>query len=225
MIQVPVWRDSETLLIQAYLDHPENYRTKLRISNLYSDGGRLSEALAETMAASALYPDDPFLALWSVPRALELGRHQAALKEAERAYALMPEQPLIAELVIRVHLHAGTPESAVPVARRIRERRPESAVAASFYTRVLDSLNVDNWRLFLAKSREHWVSNDFIEAGMALDSAIATFSAPDADAESCWDVQSVWPMIRQLNPMAARVFDEKLLGAVCDGTETELDSQ
>ena len=225
VIQVPVWRDGETLLIQAYLDHPENYRTKLRISNLYSDRGRLSEALAETMAASALYPDDPFLALWSVPRALELNRYQAALKEAERAYALMPDEPLIAELVIRVHLHAGTPGSAVQVARRIRERRPESAVAASFYTRVLDSLNVDNWRLFLAKSREHWVSNDFIQAGIALDSAIAAFSAPDADAESCWDVQSVWPMIRRLNPMAARVFDERMLGAVCDGTETELDSQ
>ncbi|MDH5642716.1 MAG: hypothetical protein OEY63_00835 [Gemmatimonadota bacterium] len=216
--QVLLWRDSGSLLFDAFVDHPENYRTRLRFSNLWRDRGRDSEAMAELMVATSLYPDDPYLSLWSVPRALRLGRNRLALQEANRSFALAQNQPRIAELVVRVHWRMNNADSAVSTARLFRDRLPEDPFAAALYAQALDSAGADQWRVQLAKSHENWNSKKLIGSSTALDSALVLLGSAGDLNDFCSDLEDGAVLVARLGSDAIPVFRDRLQAGLCEIT-------
>lgn len=208
--RVPLWMDSRTVVVEDFSEHSENYRARLRLGSALRAEGRRAAALAEALAAAATFPDDPFVTMFTVPRARVLGYGELALAEAKRGLALMPEHAGLAGRVVESYLALGMADSALPVARAAIEAEPETAGAVEIYVRVLDSLDAAPWRLQLAQARIHWLNGEPGAASRAIDSAAMTLPGAIRDRRQCWDLQQADDLVGRLRPGRSQVMAAEL---------------
>ena len=204
--RVPFWKDGETVLLMDFVQHPENYRARLRVGGFLRARGDLPGALAEANTAGAVFTDDPWTAQYSVVRALDLGVPHLALREARRAHMYEPENPSFARLVVRARLALGHFDSAAVVARRSVLDAPSSPIAMRSYVEVLDSLAAPDWKRQVALARWDYVEAKVVGASAHIDSALSVLPdslRPDAD---CWDVFAAAPLFASLNPRAMGIL-------------------
>jgi hypothetical protein len=215
--RVPVWEDSSTAVVTDFSEHSENYRARLRLGSAFRAEGNKAAALAEALAAGAIFPEDPFVAMFSVPRARSMGHMRLALAEARRAYALLPDHAGVARLVIQSYLGLGLPDSAVPVARATIEILPEDLLAADIYAIVLDSLEAEPWRRQLARARIRWLNGEPGAASRAIDSATVAIAQGIRDGSECWDLQRTYGLIGRLRPESGELVEIELerAGGLC----------
>lgn len=204
--RVPAWADTATLVIEDYFNHPENYRTRIRLSTLLRDSDRLPEAVAEVTAAGAIFPVDPFIVTSSVPLALAVGDEELGWREAERGHALDPENPGLSRLTARARLATGRIDSSIAVARRSVERWPRDTTAALTYQETVDSLSAPGWVRAFAHARVHWTQHRLATATDELLTGVD--SLPEAvGPTACWDLRTVRPLFDLLRPAAMGRLD------------------
>lgn len=134
--RTPFWKDPSTVIIEGALDHPENYRLRVHLGEFYESGRDTVRALAEFLAAAALYERDPFVTQFIVRDARALGRHQLALAEAMRAYRMAPDDWRFGRQLAETRLAAGLVKEAVDGAKADAARNPGSARHAETVTRL-----------------------------------------------------------------------------------------
>ncbi len=215
--RVPVWEDSSSVVVTDFSEHSENYRARLRIGSAYRAEGKKAAALAEALAAAATFPEDPFVAMFTVPRARSLGYMKLALAEARRAYDVLPEHAGVARLVVQSYLGLGLPDSAVPVAQATIETLPDDLLAADIYYTVLDSLEAEPWRRQLARARILWLNGEPGAASRAIDSATVAIPGGIQDQSGCWDLQQAHSLIGRLRPQSTELVELELerAGSLC----------
>ncbi len=209
--RVPVWEDSRTVVVEDFAEHSENYRARLRLGSALRVEGRRAAALAEALAAAATFPEDPFVTMFTVPRARSLGYMELALAEAKRALALMPEHAGLAGRVVGSYLGLHMADSALPVARAAIEAEPETAGAVETYLRVLDSLEAAPWMHQLAQARIHWLNGEPGAASQAIDSAAMMLPGAVRNRRQCWDLQQAGNLVSRLRPGQSQVVAAEVL--------------
>lgn len=197
--RVPIWRDGETVLIEDFAEHQENYRARMRVGRMRRDLGDLAGALADGLSAGAIFPQDPWVVQSTLVRAIDLGNHTIALREALRAYASDSTHPSFARFVVRAHLAFGEAPLAVPIARQSLLDAPESLLAAESYAQVLDSVWAPAWRRALARAEVHWVRRELLAATDSLSRGITEFE-PGTLGDGCWDLEHAERLLEVLRP-------------------------
>jgi len=205
--RIPFWKDGNNVLLMDYAEHSENYRARLRLGGYLRSVGDLPGALAEATTAGAIFPADPWVAQYSVVRALDLGLPGIALREARRSYTIDPNHPSFARLVVRSWLALGQFDSAMVIARQSVDAAPESPIAAYSYMQVLDSLGVSGWQRSLAEARHHWVEDRLGSASHALDVALTGLPERLSNEAECWEVQASLPIVHALRRKLERLND------------------
>lgn len=199
--RTPFWRDSRTVVTQEYLQTPENYRTHIASGRVLEQLGDVRGALREYLWAAELFGRDPFLAVYIVPTALALERPQLAVRAAHRSWQIMPANGRLAGLVVQAYRGAGYPDSALWAARLAVERNPVSHAAAETYRQVLEEQAASPWRRRLAEARVAWLEGRLALATTHLAAVrVATAGGTAAAGDWCWEVESLLPMIRALDP-------------------------
>ena len=198
--RVPVWRDSVTVLAEDFVSHPENYRTRIRMGGYERRARRIASSLAEVMAAVAIFPEDPFTAVTSVPRAAEAGFPNLALSEARRAYAIRPEHPRIARLLARAYLRLGLTDSATTVARRAMQADPDGVLAARTYAEILAETGAPAWQRHLADAHGNWRVGWLAAASESLGSGVIDLPDRLENASFCWDLEFALGLAENLRP-------------------------
>ncbi len=211
--RVPFWRDSDNVLLMDYAEHSENYRARLRLGRFYRNAGNLPAALTEAITAGAIFPEDPWVAQYSVVRALDLGLPDVAFAEAQRAYNIEPTHASFARLVVRARFAQGELDSAAAVARRSIVAAPDSPIAMWTYTQVLDSLGASRWQRHLAQARFDFLEGRLGNASARIDSGLATVPPDLARPPECWELTQTIPVLRALKPDAADTFQLLLRSA------------
>lgn len=199
LTRVPAWRDTPTLVIEDYLNHPENYRTRIRLSSILRDSDRLPEAVAEVMVGGALFPDDPFIVTSSVPLALSVGDTELGWREAERGHSLDPEDAGLSRLTARARLATGRVDAAIEVARKSVDRWPDDTTAALTYQETVDTLLAPAWVRSFAHARVHWTYHRLTSATNALERGLSEIPAA-VGPTACWDLHSIEPLVGILDP-------------------------
>lgn len=205
--RVPVWHDSETVLIEDFAQHPENYRARMWWGRFLRVSGNGWGSFAETRAAAAIYPHDPYIALYSAPRAMNVGLPDAALAEAQWGYDQDPASPVLGRLLIRMHLARGEPARAVDVARAAIDRDVADTVGAVVYVEVVDSLQTEPWRGFVARAWVGWARGELAAATGMLRSALNAPADSTPDPSACWDVRLGRRLFDALLPAERDAFD------------------
>jgi tetratricopeptide (TPR) repeat protein len=197
--RTPYWRGSRDIVYYDALEHPQNYRARLRLGNLLARAGDSTRALSQYVSAIELF-DDPFMAEHLVPLALALGETSLAVDVAERAYARAPGHPHLSGFLVDALLAAGREDSALATARRTLEVSPGSAPAIEKYHEVLKRAEAEPWRLLLARVRLDWVRYRFAGAGSRLDSAVTMLREGRSLEDPCWDLEQTRLMFEALRP-------------------------
>lgn len=216
VMRVPFWRDGQTVLIEDFAEHQENYRARMRVGRLRRDLGDLPGALADALSAGAIFPEDPWVVQTTLVRAIELGYPTIALSEARRAFAADSTHPSFARFVVRAFLALGEPDRAVPIARQSLEDAPQSLLAAESYAQVLDSSSAESWQRAFARAEVHWVRRELQAATDSLDRAVAQIG-PGITASACWDLVHAERLLRLLRPGLLTATRQALRG--CPGGE------
>ena len=198
VLRLPAWRDGETALIDDYAEHPENYRAHLRLGSWFDARGNVPAGLAEALTAGVIFPEDPWVSLYSVNRALTLGADRIALRESRRSLALDPEEPAFARLVVRSWLALGHVDSALVVARASVRAAPEHLLAAESYVQVLDSLATPPAVRALATARVRWIRRELRAATAAVDLAREALENGPA-RKVCDEALATLPLIDRLD--------------------------
>ena len=217
--RVPVWEDSVSVLAEDFVSHPENYRTRIRMGSYERRARRIASSLAEVMAGVAIYPEDPFTAVISVPRAAEAGFPNLALSEARRAYSITPQHPRIARLLARAYLDLGMTDSATTVARRAMLADPDGVLAARTYAEVLAGTGAPAWQRHLADAHGNWRVGWLAASAASLGSGVMELPDHLEDAHFCWDLEFALGLSENLRPDLAENLASLLRGAenACQG--------
>ncbi len=198
--RVPVWRDSVSVLAQDFVSHPENYRTRIRMGSYERGARRVAGSLAEVMAGVAIFPEDPFTAVTSVPAAVAAGFPTLALSEARRAYAILPQHPRIARLLARAYLGLGLADSAMTVARRAMLVDPDGVLAARTYAEILGRTGAPAWQRHLADAHGNWRVGWLAASSASLGSGVLELPDYVEDAYFCWDLEFALGLAENLRP-------------------------
>jgi hypothetical protein len=217
--RVPVWGDSVTVLAEDFVSHPENYRTRIRMGSYERGARRFASSLAEVMAGVAIFPEDPFTAVTSVPRAAEAGFPNLALSEARRAYAIVPQHPRIARLLARAYLRLGLKDSATTVARRAMQADPDGVLAARTYAEILAGTGAPAWQRHLADAHGNWRVGWLAAASESLGFGVIELPDHLEDAYFCWDLEFALGLAENIRPDLAGNMASLLRGAenACQG--------
>ena len=217
--RVPVWEDSVSVLAEDFVSHPENYRTRIRMGGYERRARRIASSLAEVMAAVAIFPEDPFTAVFSVPPAAEAGFPDLALSEARRAYAIRPQHPRIASLLARAYLDLGLTDSATTVARRAMLADPDGVPAARTYAEILAGTGAPAWQRHLADAHGNWRVGWLAASSASLNSGVMELPEYLKDAHLCWDLEFAMGLAENLRPDLAKNLASLLSGAenACQG--------
>ena len=216
--RVPVWRDSVSVLAQEFVSHPENYRTRIRMASYERRARRFGSSLAEVMAGVAIFPEDPFTAVTSVPVAVEAGFPILALSEARRAYAILPQDPRIARLLARAYLGVGLTDSATTVARRAMLADPDGVLAARTYAEILAATGAPDWQRHLADAHGNWRVGWLAASSESLGSGVVELPDYLEDAHFCWDLEFTLGLAEDLRPDLVEDLASLLRGAgACRG--------
>ncbi len=207
--RIPFWYDSETVVLRSAAEHPENYRHRIRLAGLYRRAGPLGKARAfsEYMAAGAIYPEDPFVATYTVPLALELGYTDIALREAERAYAMEPGHAALALWLTSALVAVGDTARAWEVAGHVVGVRPDSPLALRVHLVAVDGVDEIGWAGHFARARLQEAVGDTAAASAYLDSGLTSLPSTLNDLRWCREIDRVIPLARRIRPGAIARFD------------------
>lgn len=217
--RTPFWRDSRTVVVEHYLQHPEDFRAHVRVGRSFEQQGELRRALREYLWAGELFGADPFVAVHSVRVSLALGDAETALKEAHRAWALMPRNAGLSELVVRAHEAGNELDSALATAREALDRAPNSLRAMRQYARLLEKTGAAPWRRALARARLAAVEGRFGEATLELGLVGEALDTTADTVGLCWEVAESRDLILSLKPsLGARAAEiARVAGLDCGG--------
>jgi hypothetical protein len=211
--RIPAWKNTSTLVIEDFVNHPENYRGRLRLASVLRGSDRFAEAMAEGTAAAAIYPEDPLVALTVIPDILRMGYVSRALEEAERVHAIIPEHTRLSQMAVRARLGTGQPESALALGRRTLERWPDDPVASDTYIEIVDSLRVPDWARAAARAHSSWANLELLGGTAAL--VQSADEIPNLiSSDGCWDVNAAVALAGHLAPELVHRFSERL--TACD---------
>jgi hypothetical protein len=213
---VPFWKDTRNVVVQGIIEVPENYWNHLKAGRILELAGDRERGLAEYLVAGALFEHDPFIARWSVPLAIGLGRPGVALQEARRAHALQPGHVALATLLVHAYQAAGRPDSALLASRDAVAAAPRSPLIAATHRQLLQDQGADPWRLLAADIRLDWLALRLGRATARLDSLSGLLAESEA-GDWCWDLENVWEVVEALNWPAGRRLSQMARdgGAAC----------
>lgn len=226
--RVPFWRDTRTVVIEGFIQHPESFAAHVRLAQVREQTGDVQGAVAQYLAALAVYDGYSFVAVRAARLALSSGRATLAAELARFARERDPHHPLVARLQADVHLRAGLPDSAVEATRQAVEARPGSITALEEYVDVLRAAGVAAWRRHLASARLEWRRGRAGSASSHLDSAAARLPSVPAASGDCWEVRATATLAETLRPETAAADLKSLeqswiqLYAMCRVTDTLL---
>jgi len=200
IMRVPDWDSTDSILIDDFVEHGENYRSHLRIGSMLFTSGDTAGALAQAMVAGALFPQDPYVTLVTVPLAQNLGYIGLAVSEAERGYEMGRTHQSLIRSVVRARLATGNPEAALSTARDAIRFAANDPVAATTYIEVLTTMKAPAWELDLATARFEFLERRLGSATQALIRGIEGLPDEANDGRQCWDAESALPLIKQLRP-------------------------
>jgi hypothetical protein len=216
--RTPLWRDTQTVVIQGAIQHPESYYNRVWLGRFSELTGHSATALAEYLIAGELFDREPFIANLSVPLALAMGRYRVAIDEARRAHDLDPDHPAFVGLLIDAYRASGDSDSAKAAARTMIAAAPRSRSAAQIYWDFLEAYGAPAWRVSLAELRLDWLNFRLQAASRSIDSLPNVMASEVLDREWCLELETLWPGIKALRPSVADSVAEIVESAhlLCD---------
>ncbi|MFQ6045139.1 MAG: tetratricopeptide repeat protein [Gemmatimonadales bacterium] len=202
--RTPFWRDSKTVVVEHYLQHPEDFRAHVRVGRSFEQQGELRSALREYLWAGELFGGDPFVAVHSVRASLALGEAGLALREAQRAWKLMPDNAGISELVVRAYRAMGKADSALSAARVAAHRAPNSLRAARQYARLVEETGGATWLVALSHARVAAIEGRFGAATAELGRVLAALEGEPEASGLCREFLHSRDLIASLSPSLGR---------------------
>lgn len=198
--RTPFWRDTRTVMINDYLEHPEDYRAHIRVARSFEELKQVSTAEREYLWAWELFPADANVADHLVRVARETGDVRLALWAAKRGLAVEPTNTVLASLLADVYVMAGERDSAIGLMRRVLERAPLHPRPTAKYLELLRDSNAPGWVLALAAARNAVAHGHWVAATQAFGSAMRQVEPPLAGL--CWEAHNLGALMAQLNPAA-----------------------
>jgi hypothetical protein len=211
--RIPLWSDPLTLLVEEQAAHPENFHTRVLLSEYVAARGDSAWALGELLVAGALFPADPWAAVLASRQALAQGRPTLALHEAERAYRRYRHDARIVEVLTDALIATGRRDSALAVAAAGARNLLGSEVVLAAYRRALVAAAGTSWEAMLVDATRDWSAGRVVSAAARLDSLER---APPTGAElgaACPRLVATIPVVRALRPPLAAVLEAE---AACD---------
>ncbi len=208
--RIPFWRDSRSVVIEGFLEHPENFAAHLRLGDALAQTGDTTRALAHYLAAMEIYDGYSFVPVRAARFALALRRPQLALELGRRARSMSPAHPGPAALLADVFLTLALPDSAVAVARAVVVANPGNLPALENYRRVLERTRAPAWQRQLAVARLDQALGHLVGATARLDSAgvgLSQWAGPWGD---CWELKQSLPAMRALAPAVAAAAESRM---------------
>lgn len=216
--RIPFWRDSRSVVIEGFLQHPESFSARLRLGDALLQTGDSVRALAQYLVAFEIYHEYSFVPVRAGRLALALGRPAQALELGRRARALSPAHPGPAELLADVFLTLSLPDSAVSVARAVVVANPGNLRALENYGRVLARTHAPAWQQHLVAARLDQALGHLASATARLDSAGAARSQWPGSQGGCWELGHSLAAMQALTPATATEA-ESTLAARCRESE------
>lgn len=215
--RIPFWHDSRSVVIEGYLQHPENFSAHLRLGDALLQTGDSTRALAHYLVALEIYHGYSFVPVKAGRLALASGRPGLALKLGRRARAMSPEHPGPAELLADVFLTLDLPDSAAAVARAAVVANPGNLRALENYRSVLARTRAPAWQQLLAAARLDQALGRLVAASARLDSAGTAYSPWTGSPAGCWELEQSRQIVRALKPSAVAVLEKRLRGNCREG--------
>jgi predicted Zn-dependent protease len=195
--RIPFWHDSRAVIIEDYLEHPENYRAHVRVGFVFAQTGDTVRALREYLWAAELYPPDAVVTVQAGAAAMATGQTAIALREARRGWTLAPGDPVIAERLSATLAWAGDTSAAIAAAAAGRARRAGAGPLEARYLELRQARGVDAWWEAVLVARIAWLEGRASAATERLGAAAAQLSsAPPQGA--CDDLRDGAELARNL---------------------------
>ncbi len=210
--RIPFWRDSRSVVIEGYVQHPENFSAHLRLGDAFLQTGDSARALAQYLVALEIYDGYSFVPVRAGRLALALHRPRLALQLGRRARSMSPAHPGPAELLTDVFLALALPDSGLAVARAAVVANPGNLRVLENYHRVLERTRVPAWQQQLAGARLDQALGRLVAATARLDSARAAAPQWPGSRAGCWELEQSLPMMRALEPSVAATAETRLNG-------------
>ncbi len=201
--RIPFWRDSRSVILQGFLEHPENFSNRVRLADALLQTGDTAQALAQYLVAGELFHDYSFVPVRAGQLAFAMGRTAFALDLGRRARAITPGHPTTARFLADVFLSLGQPDSALAVARDAVTRSPGNLSAARNYWAILQRTRAPAWVRDLAGARLDWLEGRLASASTGIASSWTAGGIELPDHGPCWDLLQSLPMLRMLAPTEA----------------------
>ena len=125
--RVAVWRDSETLFLDAIEKTDGNYLAHINLGNHYIETNRVSEALAHFQEAERIRPDEPEAHVGLGYAYVLQARVEDAARSFERVLALQPRHGVALNNLARIRFLEGEIPEALRLYRATVDARPEWA--------------------------------------------------------------------------------------------------
>lgn len=198
--RVPFWKSSRGNILQGFIEHPENYRARVYLGDMYATRGDTARALAEYLAAAALADNDPFSVQFIVRSAVSLKRPRLAIAEARRVQGIAPNDPRPTGWLTESYVAAGLADSAVAVAQLGALAHPSNADYAGNYVWALHRAQAAQWRVLLAQAAVDLSTGRVVQAAARIDSFAPRLEAAVRSPTFCADWVISLTSIRLLQP-------------------------
>lgn len=205
--RVPFWRDTRTVVVEGFISHPESFAAHVRLARAREQTGDVQGAIAQYMAANAIYDGYSFVPVRAARLALGSGRVTLARDLARMAAATDPHHPEVARVTSQVLLALGEKDSSLAVLRNAIEAQPLNVPALESYVTALDSIGAADWQRYLAHARLFWRRGLPVSASAALDSAFGRLSRGPFSRGECWELVQSAELSATLNPNLAREIE------------------
>ena len=125
--RVAVWRDSETLFLDAIAKTKGNYLAHINLGNHYIEMNRVSEALSHFQEAERIRPDEPEVHVGLGYAHILQARMEDAARSFERVLELQPHHGVALNNLARIRFLEGEIPEALRLYRATVSARPDWA--------------------------------------------------------------------------------------------------
>lgn len=198
--RVPFWKNSRGNILQGFIEHPENYRARVYMGDMYATSGDTARALAEYLAAAAFADNDPFSVQFIVRSAVSLKRPRLAIDEARRVQGIAPNDSRPTGWLTESYVAAGLADSAVAVAQLGALAHPSQPDYASNYVWALGRARAPQWRRLLAQATVDLASGRLVQAAARIDSFEPSMRTAVKAPTFCADLVISITLVRLLKP-------------------------
>jgi hypothetical protein len=198
--RTPFWRTPQTAIIEEAGDHPENYRARIHLGDLFASKRDTARAMAEYLAAETLAERDPFVGLNIVNSAITLRRYNQAIDHARRASLLAPADARPARWLVQAQLAAGRSDSAVGTALAAAVANPGSFDHSQTYEDAVFRAGRPRSEQILAGSVAAWNAGQLVQASARMDSLETVVGTGRGARISCVEADYAKPVITVLRP-------------------------